>query len=59
MGCLSHNFGSRHARRSIKGSENADDSPVFTKSLNQKNDSLGWRPGPVKIGQKFKNTPAL
>jgi len=27
------------------------------KSLSQNFGSLDWRPGPVKIGQKLKNTP--
>jgi len=25
--------------------------------MSQKNDSLGWRPGPGKLGQKYENTP--
>jgi len=33
---LSHNSGSRYARRSIKGSEDADDGLVSTTILNQK-----------------------
>ena len=36
MGVLGHNFGSRHARRSIKGSIDAADRLVSKKSLNQK-----------------------
>jgi len=32
---LGHNFGSRHARRSIKGSNDAGDHLVFIKSFSQ------------------------
>jgi len=53
-----HNFGSRHARRSIKGSIYTDDHLV-SKKIEQKNGSLDWRPGPVKVGQKFNNTSIL
>jgi len=58
MGFLGHNFGSRHAR-SIKGSIDAGDLVVSKKSFSQNFGSLDWRPGPVKVGQKFKNTPTL
>ena len=51
--------GSRHARRSIKGSKDANDRLVSKISLSQKNGSLDWRPGPGKFGQKFKNMPLL
>jgi len=37
---LGHNFGSRHTRRSIKGSIDADDRLVSKTSLNHKNGSL-------------------
>jgi len=56
---LGHNFGSRHARRSSKGSTDAGDHLVSTKSLRQNFDPLDWRPGPVKFGQKTQNTPNL
>ena len=54
---LSHNS-SRHARRSIKSSIDAADRLV-SKKFEQKNGSLDWRSGPVKVGQKFKNMPSL
>jgi len=54
-----HNFGSRYARRSIKSSIDAGGLVVSTKSLSKNFGSLDWRPGPVKVGQKFKNTPTL
>ena len=57
MGFGGYNFGSRHARRSIKRSIDADDHLVSKKILSQKNGSLDWRP--VKVGQKLKNTPTL
>jgi len=56
---LGHNFGSRHARRSNKGSIDAGDHLVFKKRLNQNFGALDWRPGPVKVDQKNKNTPTL
>jgi len=59
MGFLSHNSGSRHDRRSIKGSEDADDHLVSKTILSQKNGSLHWRPGPSKVGQKRRNMPSL
>jgi len=59
MGFLGHNFGSRHARRLSKGSIDAGDHLVSTKSLSQNFCPLDWRPGPVKVGQKTKNTPTL
>jgi len=49
---LGHNFGSRHARRSSKGSINAADHLVSKKSLSQNFGPLDWRPGPVKLRQK-------
>ena len=56
---LGHNFGSRHAGRSIKGSIDAGDHVVFKIGLSQYFGSLDWLPGPVKVGQKFKITPTL
>ena len=59
MGFLGHNFGSRHARRSSKGSIDAGDRVVSKNSLRQNFGPWDWRPGPVKIGQKTENTPIL
>ena len=58
-GFLSHNFGSRHTRRSSKGSIDEGDHPVSIKSLSQNFGPFDWRPEPVKVGQKNKNTPTL
>jgi len=57
MGFLGHNFGSRHARRSSKGSINAGDHLVFKNSLSQNFGPWDWRPGPVKVGQKTESAP--
>ena len=54
-----HNFGSRHARRPIKGSIDAGDHLVSKTILSQNFDSLDWRSGPVKFGQNFKNIHTL
>ena len=59
MGFLDHNFGSRHARRSNKGSIDAGDHLVSKKSLSQNFCLLYWSPGPVKVGQKTQITPTL
>jgi len=59
MGFLGHNFGSRHARRSSKGSIDAGDCVVSKHSLLQNFCPWDWRPGPVKVGQKTENTPTL
>jgi len=59
MGFLGHNFGSRHARRSSKGSIDARDHVVSTQNLSQNFGPWDWRPGPVKVGQKNENTPTL
>jgi len=56
---LGHNVGSRHARRSSKGSVDVGDSPVSNRSFSQNFGPLDWRPGSVKIGQKNENTPNL
>jgi len=53
-GVFGKNFGSRHARKSIKGSIDAEDCLVSKKSLNHKNGPLDRRSGGVKVGQKFK-----
>jgi len=59
MGILSHNFGSRHTRRSSKDSIDAGDCVVSKNSLRQNFGLWDWRPGPVKVGQKTENTPTL
>jgi len=59
MGFWGHNFGSRHARRSSKGSIDAGDRVVSKSSLSQNFGPWDWRPGPVKVGQKTENTPTL
>jgi len=59
MGFLGHNFGSRQARRSSKGSIDADDRLVSKTSLRQNFGPWDWRPGRVKVGQKNENTPTL
>ena len=59
MRFLDHTFGSRHARRSSKGSIDAGAHLVFKKRLSQNFGPLDWRPGPVKVGQKKRNTPSL
>jgi len=62
MGFLGHNFGSRHARRSSKGSIDAGDRVVSKNSFRQNFGPWDWRPGPVKVGkvgQKTENTPTL
>jgi len=56
---LSHKFGSRHARRSSKGSIDAGDHLVSKTSLIQNFGSLDWRPGPVKLVKKPKTPPPL
>jgi len=57
MGILSHNFGYRHARRSNKGSIDADNCLVSKTSLSQIFGLWDWCPGRVKVGQKTENTP--
>jgi len=59
MGFLGHNFGSRHAKRSSRGSINAGDHLVFKNSLSQNFGPWDWCPGPVKVGQKTENAPTL
>jgi len=59
MWFLGHNFGSRRARRSSKGSIDARDHLVSKQSLSQNFGVLDWRPGLVKVGQKTQNTPTL
>jgi len=59
FGFLGHNFGSRYVIRLIKDSVDADDDLVSKKTLSQNIGSLDWLPGPVKVGQNFKNIPTL
>jgi len=59
MSFLGHNLGSRHARRSSKGSIDAGDHLVFKKRLIQNFGPLDWRLGPVKVGQKKRNNSTL
>jgi len=49
---LGHDFGSRYARKPIKGSEDSDDSLVSNKILSQKLGLLDWRLRPGKLGQQ-------
>jgi len=58
-GFLCHNFSSRHARRSIKGSWDGVNRLVFTKPLSHKNGLLNQSPWPVKVIQECKNMPSL
>ena len=53
-----HNFGYRYARKSFKGSEDADFALVSKKILSQNNGPTGSGPGPGKGGQKSQN-PSL
>ena len=56
---MSHNFRSRYARKSVKGSIDADFDLVFNKTLSPTNGPLGRRPGPGKVGQNNAKTPLL
>ena len=53
------NFGYRYAKKSIKGSIDAEIDVVFNKALSQKNGSMGWGSEPDKCGQNFQNMPSL
>jgi len=55
---LSHTFGFGYARN-LKGFKDSDGSLVSKINLNQKTDSLGWHPGPGKLGQNGENMPLL
>jgi len=57
IGFLSHNFGSRYARKPIKDSKDSDHSLIFNKKIKPKNGWLGWRPESGKLGQKGENMP--
>ena len=54
-----HNVGCRYARKLFKGSKDADFCLVSEKNLSQKNESMGWGPGPGKGGQKNEKTLPL
>jgi len=55
---LGHNFGSRYARKPIKGSKDLDHSLVSHTTLSHNIGSLDWRPGPGKCGLiTQKHTP--
>jgi len=56
---MSHNFRSRYARKSFKGSKNADFGLVSKKVLSQNNGPMGFGPGPGKGGQKKQKHPHL
>jgi len=47
-----HNFGYRYARKSFKGSKDADIGPTSKKILSHNNGLMGWGPGPGKGSQK-------
>jgi len=57
--CFVHNFGYRYARKSFKGSKDADFGLVSTNNLSQKNGPMGWGPGPAKSGHKKQKHPHL
>ena len=52
---LSHNFGSRYARKPIKSSKDSEHVLVSKKSLKQKT-ARSWRPGPGNLSQKGAKT---
>jgi len=56
---MSHNFLSRFARKSFKGSKDADCGLVSKQILSQNNGAMGCGPGPGKGGQKKAKTPPL
>ena len=47
------------ASKSIKGSIDADFHLVFNKALSERNESMGWGPGPAKDDQNFQNMSSL
>jgi len=47
-----HNFSYSYARKSFKGSKDADFGLVSKKILSQNNGPMGWGPGLAKGGQK-------
>jgi len=52
-------FGSRYARKPIKGSKYLDDSLDPNKTLSQKIGLLNWRPSPVKLEKIRENMTLL
>jgi len=56
---MSHNFRSRYARKSFKGSKDADCGLVSKQILRQNNGAMGCGPGPGKGGQKKAKIPPL
>jgi len=52
FGVLSITFGYRYARKSFKGSIDADFGLVSEKILSHNNGPMGWGPGPGKGSQK-------
>jgi len=57
MGSLSHNSGSRHARRSIKGSKDLDNHLVSKKNLRQKMAHWIGSQGQAKLVKNSKTCP--
>jgi len=57
--CFVHNFGYRYARKSFKGSKDADLDLVSKQILGQKDVPMGWGPGPAKGSQKKQKRPHL
>jgi len=53
--CFVHNFGYRYARKSFKGSKDADFGLVSENILNHNNGPIGWGPGPDKRSQKHSH----
>jgi len=53
--CFVHNFGYRYARKSFKGSKDADFGLVSKKILSHNNGPIGWSPGPGKYSKKHPN----
>ena len=51
---LINNFGSKYAKKSIKGSKDSHDGLDSKTVLSQKNDALGWRRGPAKLVKKLR-----
>jgi len=56
---MSHNFHSRYARKSFKGSKDVDFGLVSKKILSQNNGPMGCGPGSGKGGHKKSKTPPL
>jgi len=56
---FAHNFGYRYARKSFKGSKDADFGVVSEKILSHDNDPICWGPGSGKGGQKAPPLVAL